>query len=144
MLDDRRRTTNERRPISNQLARINPRRSSAPYSPFRILHELQPQSRTEAARSSKDARLKKNPASLRGHYNRHSHLPVPVRLEACGLLLALSATLNFPVLVPTAFGLNTTLIVQLVLAARLAPQVVVETLKSPVVEITMLLSVTVW
>jgi hypothetical protein len=59
-------------------------------------------------------------------------------------LLALSATCNVPVLVPTAVGLNTTLIVQLVFAARLAPQVVVETLKSPVVEITMLLSVTLW
>jgi hypothetical protein len=71
-------------------------------------------------------------------------LPVPVRLEVCGLLLALSATFNFPVLVPVAVGLNTTLMVQLVLAARLAPQVVVETLKSPVVEITMLESVTLW
>jgi len=69
---------------------------------------------------------------------------VPVRFEACGLLLALSATLNFPVLAPVAVGLNTTWIVQLVFAARLAPQVVVETLKSPVVEITMLLSVTLW
>ena len=55
---------------------------------------------------------------------------MPVRLEVCGLLLALSATFNFPVLVPVAVGLNTTLMVQLVLAARLAPQVVVETLKS--------------
>jgi hypothetical protein len=59
-------------------------------------------------------------------------------------LLALSVALNFPVLVPTAVGLNTTLMVQLVLAARLVVQVVVETLKSPVVEITMLLSVTLW
>ena len=79
-----------------------------------------------------------------GDYNLRSHLPVPVRLEVCGLLLALSVTLNFPVLVPTAVGLNTTLMVQFVLAARLAPQVVVETLKSPVVEITMLESVTLW
>jgi hypothetical protein len=69
-------------------------------------------------------------------------LPVPVRLEVCGLLLALSATLNFPVLVPVAVGLNTTLMVQLVLAARLVVQVVAETLKSPLVEITMLSSVT--
>jgi hypothetical protein len=71
-------------------------------------------------------------------------LPVPVRLELCGLLLALSVTFNFPVLVPTAVGLNTTPIVQLALAARLVVQVVEETLKSPVVELTMLLSVTVW
>jgi hypothetical protein len=56
--------------------------------------------------------------------------------------LALSLTLNFPVLVPIAVGVKTTLILQLVLAARLAPQVVEETLKSPVVEITMLVSVT--
>jgi hypothetical protein len=76
--------------------------------------------------------------------HRLSHLPVPVRLEVCGLLLALSATFNFPVLVPVAVGLNTTLMVQLVLAARLPPQVVVVTLKSPVVEITMLSSVTLW
>jgi hypothetical protein len=69
-------------------------------------------------------------------------LPVPVRLEVCGLLLALSLTFNVPVLVPVAVGLNTTLIVQLDLAARLVVQVVVETLKSPLVEITMLLSVT--
>ena len=76
--------------------------------------------------------------------NLRSHLPVPVRLEDCGLLAASSATLNFPVLVPTAVGLNTTLMVQLVLAVRLVVQVVVETLKSPLAEITMLLSVTVW
>ena len=69
---------------------------------------------------------------------------MPVRFEICGLLLALSATCNVPVLGPVAVGMNTTLMVQLVLGARLAPQVVVETLKSPVVEITMLLSVTLW
>jgi len=56
--------------------------------------------------------------------------------------MALSLTLNVPVLVPVFVGVNTTLIVQLVLAARLVVQVVAETLKSPVVEITMLLSVT--
>jgi hypothetical protein len=39
---------------------------------------------------------------------------------------------------------NTTLIVHVVLAARLVVQVVAETLKSPVVEITMLFSVTLW
>jgi hypothetical protein len=67
---------------------------------------------------------------------------VPVSVEVCGLLLALSATLNVPGLVPVAVGVNTTLILQLPLAARLVVQVVVETLKSPVVEITMLFSVT--
>jgi len=69
-------------------------------------------------------------------------LPVPVRLEVCGLLLALSATFNVPVLVPVPVGANVTLILQLALAARVVVQVVVETLKSPVVEITMLLSAT--
>jgi hypothetical protein len=71
-----------------------------------------------------------------------SQFPVPVRVEVCGLLFALSLTLNVPVLVPVAVGVNVTLIVQLDLAARLVVQVVEETLKSPVVEITMLLSAT--
>ncbi len=70
------------------------------------------------------------------------YLPVPVRVEVCGVAIALSATLNDPVLVPVAVGTKTTLILQLVLAARLVPHVVVETLKSPVVEITMLFSAT--
>jgi hypothetical protein len=70
-------------------------------------------------------------------------LPVPVRVEVCGLPTALSATLNDPVLVPVAVGVNVTLMVQLALAPRLVVQVVVETLKSPVVEITMLFSATV-
>lgn len=64
-------------------------------------------------------------------------MPVPVRLEVCGLPTALSDTLNVPVLVPVCVGLNTTLIVQLDLAAKLAPQVVAEMLKSPVVEAEM-------
>ena len=70
------------------------------------------------------------------------YLPVPVRLEVCGLPTALSDTLNVPVLVPVAVGVNTTLIVHLDLAARLLVQVVAETLKSPVVEITMPVSAT--
>jgi hypothetical protein len=65
------------------------------------------------------------------------YLPVPVRLEVCGLPIALSATLNVPVLVPTAVGVNTTLMVQDDSALRLLVQVVAETLKSPVVEIAM-------
>jgi len=68
---------------------------------------------------------------------------VPDRLDVCGLPVALSATLSIPVLVPVAVGVNTTLILQLAFAARLVVQVVVETLKSPVVEITMLVSATV-
>lgn len=74
--------------------------------------------------------------------SRPSYLPVPFRLEVCGLPTALSATCNVPVLVPVAVGVNTTLIVQCDLAARLAVQVLVETLKSPVVEIAMPVSAT--
>ena len=72
-----------------------------------------------------------------------AYLPVPFRLDVCGLPTALSATLNVPVRVPVAVGVNTTLIVHFALAPRLVPQVVVETLKSPVVEIAMLVSATV-
>ena len=57
-------------------------------------------------------------------------------------MLALSLTHNLPVLVPVAVGVNTTLILQLALAAKLAVQVVVETLKSPVVEIAIPVSAT--
>jgi len=71
------------------------------------------------------------------------YLPVPVRLEVCGLPTALSDTLNVPVLVPVAVGVNTTLIVHLAFAARLVVHVVVETAKSPDVEIPMPVSATV-
>lgn len=49
----------------------------------------------------------------------------------CGLLFALSFTFNVAVRVPVAVGLKTTLTEQVDFAARLAPQVVVDTLKSP-------------
>lgn len=62
-------------------------------------------------------------------------MPVPVRLEVCELLLALSLTLNFPVLAPVWVGVNTTSIVQWAPAAKLVPQLFVDTVKSPVVEI---------
>ena len=68
---------------------------------------------------------------------------MPVRLEVCGLPMALSATFNVPVLVPVSVGVNTTLIVHVVLAARLVVQVVAETAKSPVVEIATPVSATV-
>ena len=71
-------------------------------------------------------------------------IPVPVRFEVCGLLLALSLTLNCPVRVPIAVGVNVTLIVHLPLAARLVVHVVAEAAKSPVVEITILSSATIW
>ena len=56
--------------------------------------------------------------------------------------MALSDTCNVPVLIPVAVGVNTTSIVQLEEAPKLVPQVVVETLKSPVVEIEMPVSAT--
>ena len=64
-----------------------------------------------------------------------AYLPVPVRLEDCGLPTALSLTCRLPVLVPVCVGVKITLILQLDLAARLVEQVDEETLKSPVVEV---------
>jgi len=69
-------------------------------------------------------------------------LPIPVRVEVCGLPAALSITCKVPVLVPVSVGVKTTLIVHLELAARLDEQVVVETLKSPVVDMLMPVSAT--
>ena len=70
--------------------------------------------------------------------------PLPESATVCGLLLALSFTLNPPVLVPITVGVNATLIVQWLLGGRLVVQVVVDTAKSPVVEIAMLFRATVW
>ena len=70
-----------------------------------------------------------------------SYFPVPVNCEDWGLLPALSLTLRVPVLVPVAVGLNTTSMVHLPLPANVVVQVVEETAKSPVLEMTMLLSV---
>jgi hypothetical protein len=52
-------------------------------------------------------------------------VPVPVRLTLWVAGLALSAMVTAPVLVPAAVGLKVTLSVQLPLAARLEPQVLV-------------------
>lgn len=71
-------------------------------------------------------------------------MPVPLRFDVCGLLLALSLTLSVPVLVPVVVGVKVTLIVHFALAARLVVQVFADTAKSPVVEIAILFSVTVW
>ncbi len=66
--------------------------------------------------------------------------PVPLRLAVCVSGLSgppmLSLTLNCPFLVPTAEGVKVTLIVQLLLGARLVPQVVADIAKSPAVAIT--------
>src|SRR5437588_244022 len=51
--------------------------------------------------------------------------PVPVTLAVCGLLLALSATVNVALRAPVAVGVNVTSIEQLAPAARLAPQLFV-------------------
>ena len=71
-------------------------------------------------------------------------MPVPVSFDVCGLLLALSLTLNVPFLVPVAVGVKVTLIVHLPWAARLVVHVVVDTAKSPVVEMAMLVRSTLW
>ena len=52
-------------------------------------------------------------------------VPVPVRLTDWVAGLALSVIVTAPVRVPAAVGLKVTLRVQLALAARLAPQVLV-------------------
>jgi len=65
---------------------------------------------------------------------------VPIRLDVCGLFAALSLTLNCPVRVPVVIGLNVTLIVHLLSAAKVVVHVVDDTAKSPLVEITMLFS----
>jgi hypothetical protein len=56
--------------------------------------------------------------------------PVPVREAVCGLLLVVSETVSVAELAPVVVGLNTAVIVQLAEAARLAPQVLDEILKS--------------
>ena len=71
------------------------------------------------------------------------YLPVPVRVEVCGLPGALSLTDKLPVLVPVCVGVKTTLNVHFALAARLVEQVVAEILKSPVVEALIPVKVTV-
>jgi hypothetical protein len=66
--------------------------------------------------------------------------PVPVRLTVCVAGLALSVMVTTPVLVPAAVGLKVTLRVQLALAARLEPQVLVWE-KSPLAVMPVMLRV---
>ena len=49
--------------------------------------------------------------------------PEPVRLAVCGLLLALSLTLNVAVWLPVVVGANVTVMVQKLFAGMLVPQV---------------------
>jgi hypothetical protein len=65
--------------------------------------------------------------------------PVPVSDTVCGLPAALSATVRVPVRVPVPVGVKTTLTVQLVLAARLAPQLLVCE-KSPIAAMLVMLA----
>lgn len=51
--------------------------------------------------------------------------PVPLRLTLCGLPAALSATVSLALIAPAAVGAKVTEIVQLALALRLLPHVVV-------------------
>jgi hypothetical protein len=66
--------------------------------------------------------------------------PVPVRLTVWVAGLALSVMVTAPVLVPVAVGLKVTLRVQLALAARLEPQVLVWE-KSPLTVMLVMLRV---
>jgi hypothetical protein len=67
-------------------------------------------------------------------------VPVPVRLTVCVVGLALSVMVTTPVRVPVAVGLKVTLRVQLALAARLEPQVLVWE-KSPLAVMLLMLRV---
>lgn len=58
--------------------------------------------------------------------------PVPERLVTWGLVLASSVTMSWPVLVPTAVGVNVTLTAQLCPGASVEPQLLVWA-KSPLV-----------
>ncbi len=57
--------------------------------------------------------------------------PVPDSVAVCGLLLVVSEMVRVAERAPVVPGLNTTVTVQLAEAARLAPQVLDEMLKSP-------------
>jgi len=77
--------------------------------------------------------------------------PVPLSPTICGLPVALSNMLRLPVLVPVAFGLKVTEIVQLAPALRLVPQVLVweKSVKAVMLKIVsetlpVLVSLTVW
>jgi hypothetical protein len=67
-------------------------------------------------------------------------VPVPVRLTVCVAGLALSVMVKEPLREPLAVGVKATLRVQLALAARLEPQVLVWE-KSPLTVMLVMLSV---
>jgi hypothetical protein len=77
--------------------------------------------------------------------------PVPLKLAVCGLPAALSVTLKAPLRVPTAVGVNVTLIVHVPFTASVLPQLLV-CAKSPLTAMLLIVSapvplfvnVTVW
>jgi hypothetical protein len=70
--------------------------------------------------------------------------PVPVSAALCSLLLASSLALRVPVIFPSAVGVNVTLTVQWLWAAKVVVHVVADTPKSPAVAIVMLFNGTPW
>ena len=64
-------------------------------------------------------------AKVRLDGDKPTNVPTPMRLTLCGLLGSESEIVSTPVLVPIAAGLKVTLIVQLIPAPRLVPQLVV-------------------
>lgn len=66
--------------------------------------------------------------------------PVPDRLATWGLLLALSVTVSVPILLPNAEGLNATLMLHVLPAGTLVPQVFVSA-KSPAAAMLVIASV---
>ena len=68
-------------------------------------------------------------------------VPVPLKLTVCGLVGALSVIVIVPVGVPAPVGVKVTEIVQLALALRLEPQLLVWTKTLLAIEILVMLSV---
>ena len=78
-------------------------------------------------------------AGVTARETRSGAVPVPDRFTTWGLVLALSVIVSAPILLPIAPGLNTTLMLQVLPAARLAPQVLASA-KSPVAAIPVIVS----
>lgn len=68
-------------------------------------------------------------------------LPVPLRLTACGLLIALSAKVSVPAAAPSAAGVKVTPTVQVAPAAILVPQVLLDMANGPPAGMEMLVNV---
>ena len=57
----------------------------------------------------------------------YCYLPEPVKVTDCGLLAALSVSLNVALKLPVMVGLNVTLMTQFLPALRVVPQVELDT-----------------